>query len=995
MKPIRLEFQAFGSYPGREVIDFAALARRGLFVVTGPTGSGKSTIFDAMVFALYGSLPGARAGSDVECRSQHAGLDTETYVTLEFEVDDTRYRVERRPTQERRAKRGGGTTTQAGDAALVRIVGGGQERIASRLTNVTVACQEIIGLDAAQFQRVVLLPQGAFNAFLFAKEDEREKLLRPLFGGQVYGRVTDWLRDEAERLAARVKAIDTQIEHHLRNAAASVALSMSLWSDDARSDNRDPAEHPAPSESGADGLFEGGEDAIQRAIDSLLPEREARYAQVSTAQERARVAGDAAATAGTAAAIFDNAAQARQQLTDRAAERDSVAADEARVEASRRARPVRDAVEQFTSAQGVLARAQGRLDAVVQQVSQCFEALRRPRPELSAPAVSAAIQAASGELQADEVLVAERDRAQQAFSAAQASVERARAALVAADAAEASHRVLVTGTEAEVNQLIPLASGVDARRLEMQRADRVLAERTTLDDAHRRLGHARTASDAARVEYETVMGRFVATQAPRLAAGLSHGSPCPVCGSVEHPAPAQISADEAVGHEEVDAARERWAEAQNRASATQTEIETLASSLGPDALLDVTVVEEAAAAARSALGDAEGAALRLVERQTALRLLTDDLDALVSRAGEQREAVAAASGELGAADAALSAANGKCAHIDVTELATRSSTVKVLRGVEPSLDTVFGDVIAARSVLEQCETNRRDALASSGYATTDEALALYLQTDEEHRLGTRVSSWKEEVTRLEAELQAYERQGIPADRPAAEQLRVEADQLHATAKDLAAEHTTASNALASAQASLDEARRVGADSAPEREERDVARRVWRTCNGDAGLRVKLERWVLSRELERVTAAGNVHLGRMSSGRYRLQRDTSQNGLRLEVHDVHTGKSRATNSLSGGEQFLASLSLALGLADVVSHGGSAAGKQFEALFVDEGFGTLDHEVLAVAVDALEQIQASGRTVGVITHVEEMKHRLHRGIEVSRLADDAGSTLRVNP
>jgi exonuclease SbcC len=175
----------------------------------------------------------------------------------------------------------------------------------------------------------------------------------------------------------------------------------------------------------------------------------------------------------------------------------------------------------------------------------------------------------------------------------------------------------------------------------------------------------------------------------------------------------------------------------------------------------------------------------------------------------------------------------------------------------------------------------------------------------------------------------------------------------------------------------------------------VARTVFRTCNGEAGFKVRLERWVLARELERVTQSANVHLGRMSNGRYALKRDSTKGGLRLEVHDSHTGKSRATNSLSGGEQFQASLSLALGLADVVSHGGSASGKHFEALFVDEGFGSLDQDALTQAIDALEQIHASGRMVGAITHVEEMKQRLHKGIEVSRLPNDSGSTLRVNP
>ena len=258
-----------------------------------------------------------------------------------------------------------------------------------------------------------------------------------------------------------------------------------------------------------------------------------------------------------------------------------------------------------------------------------------------------------------------------------------------------------------------------------------------------------------------------------------------------------------------------------------------------------------------------------------------------------------------------------------------------------------------------------------------------------------VEAFDNEFRDVASQLRAYEEQGIPGVRPDAESLRSVAVEERRLAKDAATAFTTASNALASAGTELEAARRVGAASAADRVRRDTARKVHRTCNGEAGFRVKLERWVLARELERVTLAANVHLGRMSNGRYRLERDDTQGGLKLDVHDVHTGRGRATNSLSGGEQFQASLSLALGLADVVSLGGAGSGRQFDALFVDEGFGSLDQDALGDAIDALEMIQATGRMVGAITHVEEMKNRLHKGIEVSRLPNGRGSTLRVNP
>ena len=192
-----------------------------------------------------------------------------------------------------------------------------------------------------------------------------------------------------------------------------------------------------------------------------------------------------------------------------------------------------------------------------------------------------------------------------------------------------------------------------------------------------------------------------------------------------------------------------------------------------------------------------------------------------------------------------------------------------------------------------------------------------------------------------------------------------------------------------------------AGSGSVRVDHERAERAYAVCNNGGALSMSLKRWVLTRELDRVTAAANVHLRHMTAHRYSLQRrgqvtDGRRSfGLDLEVLDATTGLPRSTTTLSGGEQFQASLALALGLADVVSHGGSASGKRFEALFVDEGFGSLDPQALDDAIEALHQLHSTGRMVGAITHVEAMKQQLHVGIAVTRLPDGGGSTLVVNP
>jgi len=1120
MKPLRLEFQAFGSYPNREVVDFTVLAKRGLFVVTGPTGTGKTTIFDAMVYALFGTLPGSRSGAEGECRSQHAPLGVETYVQLDFEVDGVVYRVWRKPTQLRPAKKGGGTATDNADASLTKFLpSGGTEPVASKVTPVTDRCKDLVGLDAVQFQRVVLLPQGAFTAFLLAKEQEREELLRPLFGGHVYGKATQWLKDEMQRLDKLVEKSDNEVNHHLVNAATSLVAVLLGWLGE---------------EAAVADVVASGDAAMQTRIDDLQAEQTARRAALDQLQKDVDVAGDAAARAEAAASLFDRADAAARRLAELTATKDAIERDRARCGDSRRARPVVKAKGAVDASQEAVRSAQAALDAFVAAVRDGFAQIGRPAPEPAAGAVSAAVTAAVQELRADQGLLEAVGNAQVALNEAEAAVdaaerevEAARVALVSAqseqsaqqgtvdllspvaaalptrqaeaervakvfadaqalaaardDAQKAERAVLaakeavvaagraVDSEQARVDALMPVAADVPMRRVALDAAESAVDQRKRLAVAQGVLVDARAAAEVADRAYVEVMKQFIATQAPRLAEGLAEGEPCPVCGSAEHPNPARLDSDEAVDHEQVDAARAEVGTAAGAVAAAETAVANLEETLGAAASLDpaeLSAQRDAAAAllqqavdaereldeARSALvaatealtkakqteadfvtGNAvadqkvagllavldDAASIDVVElaaqRDAAAALLQQAVDA-ERELGEARSALVAATEALTKAkqveaDAVtagavarqgakncrelLEAAQAAAAHINPKALALRVAVAEGLELQVRNADAMFSGVTAATAALGTASASLDDALSTSGFGTVDAAIAVCLDVQQEHRLEAAVAAWDQEFGDVRAALAAYQQQGVPESRPDAASLRAVADEASSAAKDAAEAFTTASNALRSAGESLVAARRVGADSATERAQRDVARKVFRTCNGEAGFKVKLERWVLSQELGRVTAAANEHLARMSNGRYRLQRDETRGGLVLQVHDVHTGKSRATNSLSGGEQFQASLSLALGLADVVSHGGVASGKQFEALFVDEGFGSLDQDALTQAIDALEKLHASGRMVGAITHVEEMKQRLHRGIEVFRLPNDGGSTLRVNP
>jgi exonuclease SbcC len=509
------------------------------------------------------------------------------------------------------------------------------------------------------------------------------------------------------------------------------------------------------------------------------------------------------------------------------------------------------------------------------------------------------------------------------------------------------------------------------------------------------LAAAQRADHTAKGAYEDVMARFVATQAPRLAAELRPDEPCPVCGSTTHPSPAEPVGDDAVDHDAVDTARSTWTRASNKMAALDSVIAGLREALGADAESPIDAFQDLVAEADIALQHARAAVAELSTTRSDLAALAAALaDANESALAKQHE-LATRSGAAESLRAEATRLVDVVADIDEAKVDANLAVHRTLDAALDGLADAFDGATATATVLAEATSRLADELVASGCADVAAARATLLDAAEEIRRIDRADQWRRDVAAQQARLHTLTEQGIPDERPDVDAADASASEANRVANAATEAFTTAANALRTAGSELDRAIAVSAGSAELRAERDDARVVFKTCNGEAGIRVKLERWVLAGELDRVTTAANDHLARMTNHRYTLQRSGAKGGLALEVFDAHTGRARPTASLSGGEQFQASLSLALGLADVVSHGGSASGRQFEALFVDEGFGSLDPNALDDAIRALAQLHAAGRMVGAITHVEAMKQQLHVGIEVSALADGRGSTLTVYP
>jgi exonuclease SbcC len=994
MKPLSLSLTAFGSYPGTETVDFTALSSLGVYVVTGPTGSGKTTVFDAMAYALYGEVPGVRDVADI--RSHHADSNIICSVTFRFEVAGIVYRVERKPEQLRPSKRkGADLVKQATSAVLVRE--DDDVSIATRSGAVTDACVDLVGLNGSQFERVMLLPQGLFQKFLLAGTTERRVLLRQLFDSGRWDSVTERLKIRMNEARSAVIAIETQIGNHrhsivasLRQAAEYLDHEMPILADD----------------ESVKAATLGSLEDLRRELDEAAASRRTAAHQ---AVDEARVASDQEAKAERMVTDWNARRELRVEARALADETPAIDAIRLRLAADAIAQPVISAIGSLDAATREDERITGLVVTARERVVELCEAAGVEAHESFPPLVTALAEARSA-------MASERQALDGAVDAL------ALRNLLSGQVAEATaERTRLTERLAEIDvdleertarhdELVPIAERLATLQFEVTAA----FERLEWADRVARLVDEKVAASAAvitaRDVHQELLDRFIADAAPRLASELVEGHPCPACGSTDHPSPAVAASDETVDVSRLDEAARVISSAAGVVEGLDAELRVVLSALGDEAGLPIDHFADRLALARTLFAEAESAAGERKALADAIHDVRTAREGVVGRASELDLRLARLGSDLEGAQERLAQARGALG--DLAErfdsegeallgvFAIRSEQFDQLETAITAWSSALTQADGAEGVLRNATEQFRDALAGSGLEDRAAAEAVAIDEAERVDLEARITVFDGRRVIVDARLPDLEALDLPDDCPDISEIKTEADGRRQAAALLSSEVTRIDENLGLAHDETEKARTVTSGAAGAFERADQLTALAKTCDGQGPRRISLETWVLAGELDRVVLAASVHLERMTSGRYRLERTdaahgTAQAGLDLNVRDAHTGVSRPPKSLSGGEQFLASLSLALGLADVVSHGGSASGRTFEALFVDEGFGSLDPESLAQAVDAIHQIHAAGRKVGVITHVEAMKEDLPLGIRVERLGNGNGSTLRCYP
>ena len=988
MRLHRLDLSAFLAFPGTETVDFDRLGESGLFLVHGRTGAGKTSLLDAVCFAFYGEVPGAREDG-ASLRSDHAAPQTVTEVVLEATLRGRRLRITRAPEQARPKRRGAGTTTEAHRISVVALGEDGSEQVlATRHDDARRELGDLLGMTKEQFCQVVLLPQGGFARFLHARSDERETLLRELFDVGRFASVERWLKDrrhDAERaLAAAMGEVRDTVA---RAEQESGAQAPDRWTDA-------PAQVSGWLEAQLV-VAEASATTAEGACMTAGERREAAAAELTAARELHGLQTEHAAAQAALAAW-------EAGETGRHADQDALAA-------ARRAAPAQARTEDL----------EARLAAENTAEAHAATALAAAREAgVAGDSGSGALRASAAALRlgagrAEAMLVREREveaeeRAlDQLRQRAAGHAEAVRTQATALTAAEARRPGLEADLTAARDATARL-EGAEAAARQASAAAVAAAERDELAVALQgeATAHltAREAALAAQEAHAEIVRRRLDGIAGELAGRLADGEACAVCGSLEHPAPAPAPATGLVGEDDVRAVRERaeaaMAEREARAdalAALQTRLAEQRALSGDDLL--TALRERAQAAARDHAATrrrAEGQ----VPAERALAGLARTCEETLSRLDAARNAAAQAGSQLHQRSETLEHNRGA---VDAARAGERSVAARVER-LAVAADAAAAAADAAEAA-ERCRQEARRACegasaaaAEAGFDSVDALRAAVVDAGGCDALERRIRAYDSEVACRRAaaareDLVAAAGRpvpGIAALEQAAATAASDADLARGTLAVAKRRHgalETLGDRLAAALAA----------AVPARERLAVARELADLANGVSAsnrLRMRLSAYVLAARLEEVAAAATVRLEQMSGGRYALEHTDegatgrSRGGLDLRVADAWTGRHRAPASLSGGETFLASLALALGLADVVT--AEAGGARLETLFVDEGFGSLDDEgTLDEVLAVLDGLRDGGRSVGIVSHVAEMRQRIPVQLRVEK--GPAGSHL----
>lgn len=879
MRPERLRISAFGPYAGEEDVDFSVLENHTLFLICGPTGAGKSTILDAMCYALYGKTSGAvRSGEDL--RSNYVGYDRKTYVEFDFAIGDRHYRIYRSPTQLLERQKGDRSkpVEHKGKADFYEIDEEGKEKAHITSKGVDSAVEKLLGVGLEQFRQIILLPQGDFRKLLLADSSDRQKIMEQLFQTGIYLAFEKRLQEETQKLKTEYSRGELQRTTLLETC---------------RSESEEELEKQAETN------------------EKILKEKETEFMQADKEQQVFLRAYDEANVLHGAFLRLETAETALKRMEEKRKEKEEL----------------RGHIKMIRAAQ-----------SVTKEWSEAVNAKKQQRT------AAETLEKAAADLPIKEKAKAETEQALALFEKEKpAQKERIEMKGKLEQYRNPSRSYGTAKREAERLAGICAVKQKEAERL---REQVLAAEKKVAEDKKNWLCRNRI---------------FMEGQAFVLAEKLTDGQPCPVCGSLSHPAPAAAGEDRITEKDVKDAERQMHlsddAEKKIRHEAEAYQAKELAAA------------KESADKAMTVLSELEKNLPAAYRDSLALEKEIKDLETRISSFEKSLE--------------------------QAEEKRKNAETIyQALKEQKELLEKQAGEFL---KVSEEKNRILKIKVAEAGFTDWFECSQYMKEVPQLEAYENDLKIYDQSVHAEEEKIKGEKEKTAGKTKPDMNDWNEKRTKLLENMKQFAAEKAEKETELKKQKETLKKLYQLKETQKEISEKYSLVAHLWEIAQGkETG--INLERFVLGALLDAVTEKANLRLMEMSGNRYELLRKRGERsdgrkkaGLDLEVFDGNTGRARPAATLSGGETFLASLSLALGLADVVQE--YAGGVHLDAMFIDEGFGSLDSESLDLAMKTLQELKGQNRLIGLISHVGGLEERIPAKLRVTKTQTGSTAAFEV--
>lgn len=1028
MRPLKLTMTAFGPYKDQEVIDFRELQEHRLFVVSGNTGAGKTSIFDAICFALYGAASGEDRSDSRMLRSHFADDEVHTSVDFEFELRGREYRVFRQLAHVK-----AGNKSATGDRhELYAVTGGKEAPLIDRFTvsQVDQKIRELIGLDKDQFSQIVMLPQGEFRKLLTSDTDNKEEILRRIFKTGLYKVVADQLNEKRKQMERICRELENIREFHIGNVKGSLA----------DREGSDLARVFAQPQYNTFQVLEalerelvyfsgeiGQEDKRLQAASARQKELTELFHLAQTVNGQFDLLGqkEAARAALEAGAEENTRRESRLSLADKAVH---LQAYELRVkeqteECSKAAKLQEDAARELAEAGAALEAAAGlyeREESKAGQREQSVLELARLQSFLpNVREIERKRERVAGLKAEATALAGQLKQLEEAYAAGQSERDK-----LAAQVKQLEERVAHLPEQTE--------------RLNLFREQAVvirdyLALTQKIEREHAEESKHQAACEQAEQAYSLMESRWFEGQAGVLAGHLHDGEACPVCGSTHHPYIAVLP-EHVPAKEELDAERQRknaaeklYLEAKATLAATRQQAEEKLAQVQehgfstdglPGRYQSLTETGKALADEVKRLKEEHAglAQLKLSFEQLESKLAEElkHKELLANRVNEQNTVYAT---EHALYEQALAAIPEELRHLP--ELERQIGAAELLK---KQLDEAWKLAqaqykagserkVKAAADMSNAENRKREAeanlervlqafqeqLEQAGFAGEAVYAAAKMPEADRAELKKQIEAYyaslaavRQQIAELQAALAGKQRHDLEGMRQRLGELEQQIESIRSRHLQLSSDFARGTELKANIETAEQKVKEAEAHYQQVKHLYDVVR-------GENGRKISFERYLQVEFLEQIIVAANQRLRQLSAGQYylvrsdRLEKRGKQSGLGFDIYDNYTGQLRDVKTLSGGEKFNASLCLALGMADVIQS--YEGGVSLETMFIDEGFGSLDEEALNKAIDTLIDLQQSGRMIGVISHVQELKQSVPAVLEVKKTKEGHSYTQFV--